>query len=181
MTVASSGKRMIRIGPGWEKLVIVLLCLAPGCGKASINGNENSNDSFNRDSATMPYSTKEPKTYQATFVSSTEFKGESNPLAGLIQSTKRERFVARDGAQQRIDFDLKPGIRISYLQNLEGKYILLPSKKLYANVEQSTPPISSELSGQIPVNPVAGHSEPARLTTIWAKKTFSAEKLRNTA
>src|SRR4051794_15074602 len=67
--------------------------------------------------ATPPYSTKEPDTYQARYVTYTDPGGPSSPLSAVAGSMKIETFVARNGADHRQDFELAPGVTASYLQN----------------------------------------------------------------
>jgi outer membrane lipoprotein-sorting protein len=137
----SANHQSDKIWLGWILIMLAGLCLISGCRGSAVNPNGKDTNSapLSREAiSTPPYSTKEPKTYQARYVSSTELGGESNPLSKVIQSMKKERFVVKDGGQRRLDFELKPGIRISYLQLPEGKFALLVSKKLYAAIEANT-------------------------------------------
>ncbi|MDX6710145.1 MAG: hypothetical protein QOH96_1161 [Blastocatellia bacterium] len=143
----SVNHRSDKVRVGWIASVIAVLCLVSGCRRSEVNANSEDTNSapFSRDAiSSPPYSTKEPKTYQARYISSTEFGGESDPLAKVIQSIKKERFVVRDGGQRRLDFEMKPGVGISYLQILQGKFALLPSKKLYAVIDANATTETSE-------------------------------------
>src|SRR5258707_1250570 len=139
--------RSDKIRLGWIASGLAGLCLISGCRGSGVNPNgEDTNSAALSHEATLspPYSTNEPKTYQARYVSSTELGGESNQLATVIQSMKKERFVVKDGTQRRLDFELKRGVRISYLQLSEGKFALLPSKKLYAVIDANATTDTSE-------------------------------------
>ncbi len=172
--------RSDKIRLGWIASVIVGLCLISGCRRSEVNANSEDTNSatLSREAiSSPPYSTKEPKTYQARYISSTEFGGESNPLAKVIQSIKKERFVVRDGGQRRLDFEMKPGIRISYLQIPEGKFALLLSKKLYAVIDAN---VTTETSESDPGSSTQGTSDVAPAGSTYEKLGFESLNGRET-
>jgi hypothetical protein len=87
-------------------------------------------------SSSPPFPTKEPDRYQARIVTSVSLGGKSNPLASVLELTKKETFVAKDGSQRRLDFEVTPGVKLSYLQTSQGQIVMLPAKKLYASIDR---------------------------------------------
>ena len=120
-------------------LILFLLTLAVaaasckrsgGAGNAS-GGDTAGNAPAGETSTTPPFSTKEPERYQATMVIKGSIGGQGN-IPGLDALTTKEMLVARDGEKRRIDTELLPGMKVSYLQLASGRYMLVPSKKVYA-------------------------------------------------
>ncbi len=75
----------------------------------------------------IPFSTKEPETFQAEIVSA----------AG---GRERKTFAAKNGANRRMDFDLGAKHQFTVLQT-DKNYLLLPDKKIYAeNIEKPFAP-----------------------------------------
>lgn len=102
----------------------------------SANGNAanaNSSVAAESTSSTPPFPTKEPERYQATWVTSGVLGGQSIP--GLEALTNRQVPVARDGDKRRVETELMPGVKIVYLQLSNGRYVLYPAKKIYADVK----------------------------------------------
>jgi hypothetical protein len=56
-------------------------------------------------------------------------------LPGIDALSNQQMFVARDGERRRVDSEMLPGVKISYLQLADARYVLLPSKKLYAEIK----------------------------------------------
>lgn len=110
-----------------------LLCLA-ACSRAPLEpeaktGQSEGNTSF--ENHAPPFSTREPEKFQAKIVFA--FRFDDSPESSLEQTT----FVAREGLNRRLDFELS-GERISNLQTSEGKkFVLLSSQKLYAELAVS--------------------------------------------
>jgi hypothetical protein len=50
----------------------------------------------------------------------------------MSQLTTKEVLVARDGEKRRVEMELFPGMKVSYLQTSSGSYMLLPARKVYA-------------------------------------------------
>jgi hypothetical protein len=125
-------------------LLTVLLATA-SCKRSDVAGNQNaaSGNASNANGATSstpPFATKEPERYQAVRVITT---------SGGIEATTQpapssQTFIARDGDRRREDYEGVAGEKISYLQLPEGVYVLLPAKKLYAEL---TPGGEAEAAG----------------------------------
>ena len=79
---------------------------------------------------TPPFATKEPERYQAVRVITTGGGTETTTAAEPGSRT----FIARDGDRRREDYEAASGEKISYLQLPGSVYVLLPAKKLYAEL-----------------------------------------------
>jgi hypothetical protein len=97
--------------------------------------NGNSTAASDNTSKTPPFSTKEPERYQATMVVTGSLGGDSPAIPGVSNLLSREMQIARDGDRRRVDYELIPGARMSDLQTPAGHFMLLHSKKLYAEVK----------------------------------------------
>lgn len=102
---------------------------------ANTGANTNSTVASDNTSKTPPFSTKEPDRYQATMVVTGSLGGDSPAIPGVSNLLSREMQIARDGDRRRVDYELIPGARMSDLQIPAGHYMLLHSKKLYAEVK----------------------------------------------
>ncbi len=78
-----------------------------------------------------PFATKEPQRYQATRISTS-----SNTTSGSdANEPKSSRvLIARDGDKRREDYDLG-GFNVSYLELPSAHYALLPSQRIYADLD----------------------------------------------
>jgi hypothetical protein len=117
-------------------LIALIVFASSGCQKNSSNPS-NSNPNAFPDAAdslverTPPFATKEPEKYSALIVFVSNLS--ANPADKLEQTT----FVARDGTNRRIDFEIGKNA-ISHLQNGDNKqFVLLFSRKVYAEVTTS--------------------------------------------
>ncbi|MEP6708230.1 MAG: hypothetical protein ABJC05_11960 [Pyrinomonadaceae bacterium] len=81
-----------------------------------------------------PFATKEPERYQATRISTS-----SNMASGsdATQASSSRILIARDGAKRREDYDLG-GFSVSYLELPPAHYALLPSQKIYADLNNES-------------------------------------------
>ncbi|HVG34453.1 MAG TPA: hypothetical protein VM911_15390 [Pyrinomonadaceae bacterium] len=102
---------------------------------ANTGANGNSTAASDNTSKTPPFSTKEPERYQATMVVTGSLGGDSPAIPGVSNLLSREMQIARDGDKRRVDYELIPGSRMSDLQTPAGHFMLLHSKKLYAEVK----------------------------------------------
>jgi len=92
---------------------------------------------------TPPFATKEPERYQAVrIITSSDGAGES--------ATDSRTFIARDGDRRREDYESSAGEKISYLQRPEGIYVLLPAKKLYAELKPETGGAEGDKAASVP-------------------------------
>lgn len=82
-------------------------------------------------STVPPFATKEPSRYQATRISTS-----SNTASGSdANETMSSRIlIARDGDKRREDYDMG-GFSVSYLELPSAHYALLPSQKIYADLD----------------------------------------------
>lgn len=123
-------------------IVLALLVVGAACRRSGVESNANgvaangnSTASTDNTSKTPPFSTKEPERYQATMVVSGSLGGDSPAIPGVSNLLSKEMKIARDGEKRRVDYELIPGARMSDLQIPAGHFILLHSKKLYAEVK----------------------------------------------
>ena len=100
-------------------------------------------------STTPPFATKEPERYQATMVI-TGSLGEQANIPGMSGLTTKEMLIARDGAKRRVDTELFPGMKVSYLQIDSGTYLLVPARKIYAEFKQGGEGGSADSSKNLP-------------------------------
>jgi hypothetical protein len=120
----------------------VLTLSVTACKRSGVEGNangvaSNANSTANADNTTKtpPFSTKEPERYEATMVMTGSLGGNAQAIPGIGNLLSREVKIARDGERRRVDYELIPGARMSDLQIPAGHYMLLHSKKLYAEVK----------------------------------------------
>ena len=78
-----------------------------------------------------PFATKEPQRYQATRISTS-----SNTASGSDgnETSSSRILIARDGDKRREDYDLG-GFSVSYLELPSAHYALLPSQRIYADLD----------------------------------------------
>jgi hypothetical protein len=124
-------------------LSLVLALAGTACKRAGVEGNANGVAATNNNSSattdntakTPPFATKEPERYVATMVMTGSLGGDTPVIPGISNLLSREIKIARDGERRRVDYELIPGARMSDLQIPAGHYMLLHSKKLYAEVK----------------------------------------------
>jgi hypothetical protein len=97
-------------------------------------------------SSTPPFATKEPERYQATRVITSSEGGET-ALAGAAGS---QTLIARDGDKRREDYESAAGGKLTYLQLPEGTYVLLPGKKVYAELKPEMNASGGEREARLP-------------------------------
>jgi hypothetical protein len=125
-----------------------LFCLA-GCSRSPIEltAKTEPNDEKNSTGASRaPFATKEPEKYRAQIVFAFQTDENAEPL-------EQTTFVARDGANRRLDFE-NDGKIVSRIENADGKrFVLLPARKVYAEIVSSasetvvaTEPLPEEIS-----------------------------------
>jgi hypothetical protein len=121
--------------------ILCLLTLAlygASCKRSGTDGNANSGATDGNSataggeiSTTPPFATKEPERYQATMVITTSL-GEQSNIPGVDALTTKQMFIARDGERRRVDTELSPGMKVSYLQTSSGRFMLVLGRKIYA-------------------------------------------------
>lgn len=96
-------------------------------------------------STTPPFATKEPERYQAVRI--TTITKTSTSVPAETQTVRV--FIARDGEKRREGYENSTGEQSIYLENAQGRYLLLPAKNSYANLSATdTPPDSRALADQ---------------------------------
>ena len=125
-------------------IILISLVLCGGCRRDSareISANTDAVPSANP-APTPPYSTKEPATYQARMVITTELPPEIAAVAGS-GATSRETLIARDGNKRRSDFGPSGSTPGAYSLNLpDGDFVVMPSKGLYAKIKTAGEPVN---------------------------------------
>ena len=101
-------------------------------GNATASGGDNT-------SKTPPFATKEPERYEATMVVTGSLGGDTPVIPGVSNLLSKEVKIARDGDRRRVDYELIPGANMSDLQIPAGHYMLLHSKKMYAEIKPGDP------------------------------------------
>jgi hypothetical protein len=114
-------------------LLLTLALATASCKRSDVSEDKNQNSAGapaagSKASSVPPFATKEPERYQATRIVT------SSADAGGGSQT----FIARDGERRREDYEAGAGERVAYLQLPEGSYVLLPAKKLYAELKSET-------------------------------------------
>jgi outer membrane lipoprotein-sorting protein len=149
--------------------LLTLALFVASCKRAGTDGNANSGptagqtNAVGETSTTPPFATKEPERYQATMLITSSL-GEQSNVPGMSGLTTKEMFIARDGEKRRVDTELSPGMKVSYLQTSSGRYMLVPGRKIYAAFDAngesgataSSKNLSSDFSPEKLLNQSAG-------------------------
>jgi hypothetical protein len=123
--------------------VLAFACVPPKNANSNANANANSNanvaitnNNVNAAAADSSPSvnTREPDKYAATLVFSVETQG-GDKAVGLPQLSLQ---VARSGADRRLEFKLPDGSPLIYLDHDNHHYVILPSRKQYAELTQES-------------------------------------------
>ena len=120
-------------------------CVPPKNGNTNVNSNTNANSNANsamtNDNVNMSSSgnsssinTREPDKYAATLIFSLETQG-GDKAVGIPQLSLG---VARSGDDRRLEFKLPDGTPIIYLDHDNRHYVILPSRKQYAELTQES-------------------------------------------
>ena len=135
----SSGTKLARRKALVTVFALIILTASAACRRSNVESNPNTNNSSvaaNETSATPPFSTREPERYQWTSVTSVTPGDQASPAGSPPANTSTSQvFVARDGELRREDYELTPGMKVSFLQLADGRYRLLHSKKVYAELK----------------------------------------------
>jgi hypothetical protein len=131
--------------------LLTLLVATASCKKSDVSDNQTANAGAaaagtGGTSSTPPFATKEPERYQATRVITSSEGGETK-MEGAAGS---RTLIARDGDKRREDYESVAGEKLSYLQLPEGIYVLLPARKLYAELKPETGGAEGERANVVP-------------------------------
>ncbi len=117
-------------------LVLAWLLIITACktSKTPTGSSDNSPSPEIITSSAPPFSTREPERYRATrLVSITE----SDATHSAANTQTSRVIIARDGEKRREEYVAEGEDTIVYLETAAGQFILLPSRKLYAQAEPS--------------------------------------------
>jgi outer membrane lipoprotein-sorting protein len=93
------------------------------------------------DATVPPFATKEPERYQAVRITTTSES--ANPASPPLETRTVRVFTVRDGDKRREEYEDARGALIVYLENVQGRFVLLPSSKMYANLNTGEAPTNS--------------------------------------
>jgi hypothetical protein len=93
-------------------------------------------------SETPPFSTREPDCYQAVRTITSSETGSSQSRITKIK-------IARDGSMRREEYETAPGDSLVYLEIPAGRFVLLPSARLMADLNETSPSSPVELPLQV--------------------------------
>jgi hypothetical protein len=83
-----------------------------------------------------PFSTKEPDRYQAKrIITNVEYPADPG---GKPVTTSSTTLIARDGINRREEYETGANETVVFLETPAGRFILFPTKKLYADLKSST-------------------------------------------
>jgi hypothetical protein len=111
--------------------LLTLVLAATSCKRSGVSEDTNQNSAGapsanGAASSVPPFATKEPERYQATRVITS---------SGDAGGGESRTLIARDGDRRREEYVEGAGERVAYLELPEGSYVLLPAKKLYAELK----------------------------------------------
>jgi len=115
-------------------LLVLFLCL-PACKSQSDPANTDHAPSETIVSSTPPFQTKEPERYRATRIITITSSGG--------QTTVTKTLIARDGDLRRHESETNSK-RVAYVDLPEGRFVLLPDEKVYADLAAETAVPTSE-------------------------------------
>jgi hypothetical protein len=134
-------------------LVSATACKRTGSGEAGGNDSAQGGDKVaGETSSTPPFSTREPERYQARVLFKNSLGEQTAAPPETSAGTSFETFIARDGEKRREEYELSPGLKVYDLSLPSGRFLLLPSRKLYAEIRPGASPL-------FPPNTPAGAAE----------------------
>lgn len=135
--------------PVFLSVLFSLIVLSIGCQPTTTNSNanlvntnanvanafaNNANMTTNMNSSVSVMEAKEPNEYQATVKLSLEALGDQQKATLPALSAN----VARSGADRRMEFALPNGDKVVYLDKAGTTYLILPTRKQYAELTEQT-------------------------------------------
>ncbi|MEP6924441.1 MAG: hypothetical protein ABI954_08235, partial [Pyrinomonadaceae bacterium] len=135
---------------------------------AKPNPNQSSETLTDDNSKQPPFATKEPEKYSAKIVFAFRY---DEAAANFIEQTY---FVARDGANRRLDFE--SGERdFSHLQTADGKqFILLTKQKVYAELNATKDNLDEKPGAKTDLKNITNQSEDFSLERLLYTKPVGA-------
>jgi hypothetical protein len=144
-----------------QLFLLTLLLATASCKRSDVAGNQNAasgntSNATGATSSTPPFATKEPERYQAVRVITTSggFEATTQP------APSSQTFIARDGERRREDYESAAGEKISYLQLPGSVYVLLPEKKLYAELTPGGEAEGNERAENVPPDKLLNAARP---------------------
>jgi hypothetical protein len=117
-------------------LFFLSLILTASCNSSPLGSNartEPTVETTEQENFQPPFPSKEPEKYQAEIVFAFKF---DEAAANFIEQTT---FVARDGLNRRLDFEIGDKRQVSRIETADGKhFVLLPQRKIYAEIAAGT-------------------------------------------
>jgi hypothetical protein len=136
-------KYLFELGTIMAIALLAFACVPPKNGNSNVNANANSNansaptngnvNTSSTDSGSS-INTREPDKYAATLVLSIETQG-GEKAVGIPQLSMQ---VARSGDDRRLEFKLPDGSPLIYLDHDNRHYVILPSRKQYAELNKES-------------------------------------------
>lgn len=136
-------RRLSELGTIAAIAVLAFACQPPRNTNSNVNSNVNSNANMamtndnsnaNSDNTGATIDTREPDKYAATLVFTLQTQGGDNAVGIPPLSLQ----VARSGDDRRLDFNLPDGSPLIYLDHDNHHYIILPSRKQYAELTKES-------------------------------------------
>ena len=113
-----------------------------------------------------PFSTREPDRYHATRII-TSSDGDSGTAPPRVTRV----LIARDGDKRREDYESDSALRTVYLEVPAGTFVLLPAKKLYADIKSASANVLLDGSGaDLPPPGLLNESPGARFEKLGSEK-----------
>jgi hypothetical protein len=126
-----AGHTLLRVSRSRPTIGLLALMVGalmlPACSKAPPASSTGPSDVRKAAFTTPPFSTKEPERYQAVRVT-TVTGDDSSP------TQSNQVLVARDGEKRREEYSWGPSGQIVYLQIPAGRFVLLPARRIYADI-----------------------------------------------
>jgi outer membrane lipoprotein-sorting protein len=121
-------------------IVLSAVLIGQGCqGSGSVSpsvsrwGNSSSSEIIT--SSIPPFATREPASYQAVRITTTTES--AGPASSPLETRTIRVFIAREGDRRREEYEDDAGEKIVYLENSQGRFVLIPSNKVYAELNSA--------------------------------------------
>jgi hypothetical protein len=127
-------------------LLIALALTSSGCNRFRQSESTNQSAIETITSSQPPFKTREPARYRATRIITTIV----SPSAGSGATKTRKISIARDAGNRREEYETTAGETVVYLENNRGWFVVLPSRRVYADLNNgvanaSDAPVDDEI------------------------------------